>query len=72
MDEPTTDQIRALLTRVGMIMEDISDTALMLAPADPTFVKRLDTLARAIDAASVLLRAVAVLYADGAGALMAP
>lgn len=65
MDEINDEQIRALLTRVGMIMEEASSSALMLKPADVTFVDRLDALARAIDGAGILLRAAAVLYADG-------
>ena len=64
MDE-TSEQIRALLTRVGMIMEEASSSALMLKPTDATFVDQLDVLARAIDGAGILLRAAAVLYAGG-------
>ena len=71
MDEITTEQIRALLTRVGMIMEDISGNALTLTPTDAEFNERLDMLARGADAASILLRAAAVLYAHQANVLTA-
>jgi len=62
MDDDTAELIAQLCTRIGMIMEDVSDMALTLGKADAGHrAKSLRQLERASEQISRLVRAALVL-----------
>lgn len=66
MEEDTAELIAALGTRIGMIMEDVVDSALTLAHVDsPERAARLARLARASARIGWLVQAAQALEAEG-------
>jgi hypothetical protein len=62
MDDDTADLIRALCTRAGMIMEDVSVSALTISGADRAEIRaKLTLLADGAAAINALIAAASVL-----------
>lgn len=61
MDDDTAELIRALLTRAGMIMEDASVDAIMLAGSHADLSSQIASVQQANDVVGALVRAAVAL-----------